>query len=361
MKKTIKIICTLLFIVTGQITFAQSDAEKALAKGEEAVKLMDNGKVDESIALLEEAEKLDPGNYHYPYETAYAHFLKKDYDGTITILENLKNHKDAGERLFQLLGNTYDIVGKTDKAFEIYDMGLKKFPNSGMIYLEKGNVYWGKKDYEKALPFYEKGIELDPKFPSNYYRATLIYCSSTEEVWGMIYGEIFMNLERNSARTAEISKLLYDTYKSQIKFEKKNSMTVSFCQQMVMSLDNLKDTNHITLPFCMIYEPTISIAVAFEKEIDINSLNRIRTTFLDTYFSMGHNKTHPNILFDYQNAVKNAGHLEAYNHWILMKGDEKAFEKWESKNEDEWNSFTKWFMENGLEVNNSHKFYRAQY
>jgi tetratricopeptide (TPR) repeat protein len=362
MTRKIKTIGLLLFITAGQIVYGQTtNKEKALAKGQEAIKLMDNGKLDESIKLLEEAQKLDPDRFDYPYELAYAYYSKEDYKGAVKILEKNKTHKDVTDRLFQLLGNCYDVLGKTDKAFEAYDEGLKLFPNSGMIYLEKGNVYWGKKEFGKALPFYEKGIEVDPKFPSNYYRATKIYCGSTEEVWGMIYGEIFMNLERNSKRTAEISKLLYDTYKSEIKFTSDTSMTVSFCQQMTMNVNSISDPKNIKLPFCMIFEPTLLMSITFEKSIDINSLDKIRTTFIDNYFNNERDKTYPNVLFSYQKKVKDAGHIEAYNHWTLMKGEEDGFDKWQAANKDKWDSFVKWFGVNGLKLNDTNKFYSGQY
>ena len=194
MIKTLKSIGIFLLLATGHIALGQTNVEKAHSKGLEAIKHMDNGKIDESILLLEEAQKLDPNRIDYPYEIAYALYSREDYKGAIKILEKIKNHKDVLDRLYQLLGNSYDFLGNSDKAFEVYDEGLKIFPNSGMIYLEKGNVYWSKKEYKKALSFYEKGIQVDPKFPSNYYRAARIYCSSSEEIWGIIYGEIFMNL-----------------------------------------------------------------------------------------------------------------------------------------------------------------------
>lgn len=362
MTKTIKTIGLLLFITAGQIAFGQTDKEKALEKGQEAIKLMDNGKVEESIKLLEEAQKLDPDRFDYAYELAYAHYLKEDYKGAIKILELNINHKNVNERLFQLLGNTYDVLGKTENAFEAYDEGLKKFPNSGMIYLEKGNVYWGKKEYGKALPFYEKGIELDPQFPSNYYRAARVYCGSTEEVWGLIYGEIFMNLERNSKRTAEISKLLFDTYKSEIKFTSDTSFSLSFSQNASINVSDLKDPSKMKLPYGIgVYEPTYMFSMLSVKSIDINSLDNIRSLFVDNYFKNGHDKTYPNVLFTYQKGVKDAGHIEAYNHWILMKGDEDGFEKWQSENKDKWDSFFKWFGDNGLEINDTNKFYSGQY
>ncbi len=322
---------------------------------------MDKRKYNESIKLLEEAQKLDPVRIDYPYEMAYAYYLKGDYQGAIKIAEKHIGRKDVTVGFFQLLGNSYDVVGKSEKAFEVYDAGLEKFPNSGSLYLEKGNVYWMKEDYNTALPFYEKGIEVDPQFPSNYYRAAKLFCSSTEEVWGMIYGEIFMNLERNSDRTAEISKLLYDTYQSEIKFTSDTSMTVSFCQQMFVDIKSISDPKNIKLPFCLIYEPTLMMSIPLQKSIDLQSLDKIRSAFVDNYYNNKREALFPNVLFGYQKKIKDEGHMEAYNYWILMKGDEDAFDEWKSANEEKWAGFVKWFNVNQLKLDDENRFYRGQY
>jgi tetratricopeptide (TPR) repeat protein len=362
MKKTIRILGLILLTIAEQLSFCQTNKDVALSKAREAIKLMDSGKIEESIKLLEDAQNLDPDRFDYPYELAYAHYLIEDYKGVIKILEKNINHKGVTERLFQLLGNSYDVLGKTSKAFEAYNAGLQKFPNSGIIYLEKGNVHWNKNEFGEALPYYEKGIEVDPMFPSNYYRASRIFCSSTEEVWGMIYGEIFMNLERNTKRTSEISKLLYDTYKSEIKFTSDSSSSVSFSQNATINIDKFNDTNKMRLPFGIgVYEPTLILSMINEKFIDINSLDRIRKGFIEAYYKKDHNKKFPNILFYYQYKILQLGHLEAYNHWILMKGDEVAFSKWHSINKEKWDIFIKWFSSNGLKIDTSNNFYRGQY
>ena len=350
-----------LFVVLSIQLHGQTNAEKALALGNEAVELMDNGDVKKSLKLLAEAQELDPTNFSYPYETAYANYLLEDYKKSVKILESIKSHKNVTDQLFQLLGNSYDMLGQSEKAFEIYDEGIKKFPHSGSLYLEKGNVHWNKKEYLEALPFYEQGIEADPAFPSNYYRATRIYCATTEEVWGMMYGEIFMNLERNSQRTAEISKLLYDTYKSQITIGPDGPSAISFSKNAVMQIssDEIKLTK---LPFgTMCYEPILMMAMITQKEIDLTSLDLIRSNFVDLYFERKSNEKYPNVLFDYQKKIKEAGHMEAYNHWILMKGDEAAFGVWMKENKEKWDAFVKWFMENGLQLDENHRFIKSQY
>ena len=354
MKKIIFIICIIIFGT--QNTFSQNDKETALIKAKESIKLMDEGKLDESIKLLEEAEKLDPEKFNYPYEKAYSYYLKQDYSKAIEILQTVKEHKNVMPELFQLMGNSYDILEKPEKAFEVYDEGLKKFPKAGMLYLEKGNVYWNKKDYEKALPFYEKGIEENPMFASNYFRAAKIYCNSSEEVWGMIYGEIFINLERNSKRTYEISKLLFDTYKSEIKFTSETTKEVSFSKNTVINVNDLGKDKKFKMPFSMVYEPTLLISITGEKSIDLNSLNNIRQSFLKNYKTFGQNKTNPNVLFDYQNKIAESGNFEAYNYWLLSNGDKENFDKWMIINKEKWDKFVNWFTDNKIKIDDSNKF-----
>ncbi|MCU0351865.1 MAG: tetratricopeptide repeat protein [Flavobacterium sp.] len=104
-----------VFIILVNSAFAQTEAQKlALEKGREAIKLMDNGQIAESIKLLEEAQKLDPLKLDYPYELALAYYKKSDYTEALKILEKFKNHKDVNDRYFQLLGNCHDYLGKPD-------------------------------------------------------------------------------------------------------------------------------------------------------------------------------------------------------------------------------------------------------
>lgn len=347
----------LFFVISTQFVFGKAKEDEVSMKYQKAIDLMDNGKIDESIVVLNEAIAKFPKMYSFHYELAYANYLKEDYKQAIAILSKIKDHKDVNDRLFQLMGNSYDVLGDSVNAIKTYDLGLKRFPNSGNLYLEKGNVYWNKKNYSKALNFYELGISKDPKFSSNYYRAALIYCGSTEEVWGLMYGEIFMNLERNSKRTAEISKLLYDTYKSQIKFTSDTSFSVSFSKNAHIVVN--KSSDPIELPFGVgVYEPTLIMSMLNEKTIDLASLNRIRTNFIDNYFKNGNDKKYSNALFDFQKELKSAGHLEAYNYWILMKGDEAGFGKWLAENKEKWDAFVSWFTQNNIKVDSYSQVFR---
>ena len=154
--------------------------------------------------------------------------------------------------------------GQVDKSKEAYERGLQIFPNSGRLYLELGNIH--QDDLNKALQYYEKGVQVDPTHSSNYYWLAKIFCNNTEEeVWGMVYGELFLNLERGSHRTEEISKLLYDTYKSEIKYPEEGKMTVSFSKNMVIPVGE-----KAKMPFEFAYEMSL-MSSAFETEVSLAS------------------------------------------------------------------------------------------
>ena len=348
-----------LFIASAQ---SQADREKAKEKGKKAIELEDQGKYAEALSLLDEAEKLVPDDYNYPYEKGYAYYAQGDFKKALVEFGKTITYKGATDQCYQMLGNTYDMMGDSINAFKSYNDGLHLFPKSGKLFLEKGNVYWTKKQFGKALYQYEEGIKADPKFSSNYYRACRLYCNSTEEVWGMIYGEIFMNLESGSKRTEEISKLLYNTYKKEIKFTSDNSYSVSFSKNATLSVDDGQDLNNLKLPFGLgAYEPTLMLALINEKTIDLNSLDRIRRRFVDIYFERGNNKKYPNVLFDFQQTIIKAGQMEAYNHWLLMKGNEEDFGKWQKENREKWDSFVDWFKANDIPIDENHYFHSEQY
>lgn len=360
--------CLSVSVVHAQTT----DKEKAQAKKEEAIQLMDNGKLAESIVLLEEARKLDPDEPDFIYELALAKYQQRNFDECIKLLKELVKKKKANGRVYGMMGNALDEMGKPEKAIDTYEEGIKKFPEEGSLYLERGVMELRRNDPNAALKFFENGIKAAPMYPSNYYRAAKVFLDSDDLVWGMIYGEIFMNLERGSKRTEEISKLLYYTYKGEIKFEADTSVKVSFAKNnntIYLNPSQNKKTQAADMLAQMtavlsgsyghsVYEMTLAKSVVGERMISLASLDRIRTKFLDLYTAQGHDVHYPVVLFDFQRKVGQAGHLESYNYWILGQGDEKAFREWTSEHEQQWSDFMKWFKENRIKITEENTFTR---
>lgn len=323
-----------------QKALGQSSADKATAKStaEAAIKKVDKGDIDDGILMLKQSAKLDPDNYDYPYEIAYAYYQVKDYNNAMVYAKKVIAYPNTSDLCYELLGNIYDDLKDSVNCVKAYEAGLRKYPTSGRLYLELGVHYALVEQYQKAMNNYEKGIEVAPEFPSNYYRAAQLFLLYTnEQVWGMLYGELFMNLERSGDRNRDMSKLLYETYRKQIQKENDTSFHISFTKQgnvIEVDVKELK-SKHFKLPFSSsVYEALLAAPAAVvmtNKELDLEGMCTIRDEFIKEYYEKDLIKDYPIVLFAYQNKIKKAGHFDAYNHWLLASGDMNAFEKWKDK------------------------------
>ncbi len=69
---------------------------------------------------------------------------------------------DADPREYYFRGNEYYEKGDYDKAIENYNMAIILNPSFMEAYFNRGLCYYNKKDYDKAIKNYTKAIELDP-------------------------------------------------------------------------------------------------------------------------------------------------------------------------------------------------------
>lgn len=359
MKNPILIIVA--FLSFYNISFCQSEEDKVEAEilALQGIEECDAGNYEEALILFDKALELDPGNVIYIYEKGYVYYMEKDYQLAIDIIEPLLDGTNSKDSFFQLVGNSYDFLSKDEKALEVYNKGIEKFPESGKLHLEKANLFYQNGETLKAVDEWEKGIEVDPYFPSNYYNLALFFANTEEEIWALLYGEIFMNLEKNSERTYEISKLLYDTYKNTIKIINDEEIHVSITKNVVY-IEPDKVTN-IENRFETYYEIAIAIAaVALVDGYSLKNLYEMRKSFLKIWNEKS-SKDFQNALIDWQNKLMDEGFFKMYSYWLLSQGREKEFKEFLNENESEFDEFVTWFVRKKMNLVNSTKYSRKHY
>lgn len=365
MKSFVKYLSLIYLVIFSCDTYAQSLQELAREKGKLAVELTDKGEYLKSIELLEQAQELDPENYIYPYEIAYTYYVQKNYKKAIKVISKLITYRGINEDVFVLWGNSYDNLNKQKKAMEIYAQGLVKFPYSGKLYTEIGIAHLRNKKIQAALESFEKGIELNPTAPSNYYWASRVFAGSVNSGWSLIYGEIFMNLEAGSTRTTEMSEMMNEIVAKRIKILNDSMVDVDLFDKEEALNEMMKnyssDTSNKSLSFPLIYE--IMVMDAFRKESTINekSFMRMRTKMVNMYFKNQYDKKYPNALINYQKKIIDAGFWEEYNTFIILQSNKEKFELWLEQNKTRWDEFVDWFNVNRLNLNLGNRFYRNQY
>lgn len=356
MKKSITLFLLLLTL--------SSTAQTSQQLVSEAIQLMDKGLFPASRAKLDQAKNIDPKNLEIDYEIAYWYFLQEMYDDAIQILTHISKKKDATHQYTQMLGVCYSTKGENEKAIAVFDKGIKKYPQKGIMYLERSIMEMKAQRYNQAVEFLEKGIVAEPMFPSNYYRLAQIYLNSENEIWGMLYGELFMNLEKSTTRTNLVSKWLYMTYKDEIIFQQ-DSILISFSKLNVQITSSDQEmvnllTKALKQPFVVDYEDLLLAGAKEVDSISIANLHHIRTKFIELYVAQELHTKYKNVLFDYQKQLYDADLFEPYNYWLLQMGHEEEFTAWKTQNEALWERFVIWFTQHPIQIDKSNYFLRIK-
>lgn len=343
-----------------------NNAHKALALAKQAILLADQkGDYTRALQLMEEARKLDPRNLNLSYEIAYLYYKQKNYDATIKEMKRvLGKTKTPDARYYRLLGNAYDLNKQPTKAINTYKEGIKLFPNAGQLYTELGGMAYKEGDNDRAVEIWEQGIQNAPDFASNYYWAAKLFCYSSEKIWAVLYGELFLLLEPNTNRSAEMSALLYKTYRESMMVNPNSSWQnwVSFSERartyiMLGAAEEGEKT-----PFQVAVDDASTRALQPQmKNKDIAAIYLLRLGFLEQWNLYQYNTLYPNFLFDWWQQVNDAGHMEAYTYYIFKNGNETEFEQWKQQNALGFTRFMQWLSTHAPQFNAQHRFYRLQY
>ncbi|MGZ3851849.1 MAG: tetratricopeptide repeat protein [Flavisolibacter sp.] len=288
---------------------------------ETARTFMRNGDFDNAILVLNNALKQDANNIDMKKDLVLAYTYKRDFSKALELVKPMLEDENADEQTYQVAGNVYRALALYKDGEKMYKKALKKFPNSGPLYSEYGELLWDTKNYT-AIEEWEKGIEVSPSYAGNYYNAASYYYFAKNKVWTLIYGEIFVNMESLTERSTEVKRMLLDTYK----------------QKLFTDVDkNDKKQGDFEKAVAATYDKQSSLTA---KGITIESLNMIRTRFILDWFASYASKF-PFKLFDYQQQLIREGMFEAYDEWLFGPVDNlAAFDQWAKTNSESYVKFT---------------------
>lgn len=319
MKKYFLIICGSVFI--SLCVSAQTDDAKTLH--ENARTFMRQGDFNNAVIILTRALQMDKNNLEMQKDLAMSYYYKRDYDKALEEVKILMDRDDADVVAFQIAGNVYKALEEVKECEKVYKKGLKKFPNSGPLYSEYGELLWAKKDFS-AIEQWETGIRVDPAYSGNYYNAARYYFFAKDKIWSLIYGEIFVNMESLTDRGNAMKQLLLDAYKEKL-FADANMMA-----------GQEKNKNEFAKAFLDCMNKQSSLA---GRGITTETLTMIRTRFILEWFDKYAGRF-PYKLFDYQRQLIQEGIFDAYNEWLFGTVENlAAYDSWTKAHDEEYKNF----------------------
>ncbi len=298
-------------------------AQDASQLHENAKTFMRQGDYANAILILNRAIALQPASLEIAKDLGLNYYFAKDYNKALDVMKPLLEREDADDQCFQITGDIYLATEQLKDCEKVYRKGLKQLPNSGALYNELGKLLWMQKDYS-AIKQWEKGIETDPGFAGNYFNASKFYYFTTDKVWSLIYGEIFLNIDPQSFYSPEMKNILLEGYKklfADADLEKSNT-----------------DKNRFVLAFLKTMNKQSSLVTS---GINAETLTMIRTRFILDWYT-NYAKEFPLRLFDLQQQYIKEGLFDAYNQWVFATAQNlPAYQNWTTTHSQEYNELNR--------------------
>lgn len=309
-------------VLITSISAAAQDVSKLL---ESARSFSRSGDFDNAILVLQKAAQQKPDDLEIQKELTYTHFRAGNFKDAAPLALALSAREDADVQAYQIAGNVFKGVGDPKECDKLYKKALKKYPNSGVLYFEYGEIMLTQQQRNEAIKLWEQGIEVDPSYPGNYYHAgKFYYYTGTNPALTLLYGEIFVNMESYTVRTAEIKNMLLDAYK---KF---------YLQKPEPAQGKKKGTAG--------FQQSVADLLAQQAElasmgVTPESLTMIRTQFILSWFESKSSK-YPYKLFDHLQYLLREGLFEAYNQWLFGPvANMQKYQQWANANAKKQSDF----------------------
>lgn len=181
------------------------------------------GENEEGMRRLKKVIEMNPRDY-----LGYSGWIKqtrlRDYENSLIDFHRLDKLSNVveypwGENIYYLMGLSYQGLGNYDSAIVYYDkfIASKKNPDNiyPRMYTYRGKIEADRKNYSKALDFYNKTIGLDKNIAeAYYYKAETFRLTNQKDSAKINYNkslDLIRNNYKNQDAYDEVFLEIYDT------------------------------------------------------------------------------------------------------------------------------------------------------
>ena len=340
----------LLFLrITAGFTQSSSPADLLVAEG---VRLHDEGKYQEALARFDRALKLDKKNGNALYEAGNTCFALEDYKQAIKYADKaIKNKGDAVAEAYMLKGNVLDMQGKTGKAIDVYEEGIRLGYKSHLLHFNLGVTLLKQKKYEASEPEFIQALKINSSYLSAHYMLGFNNAEQARKVKTLLPFYYFLMIENEGKRADVAINFIKRTMTEGVERANDKVFTISLNAQTMedefsavdlslamipitreMTRKALKDSLGVDLP-----PQPLSQQLFHYNESLFNILSETTDRPADTFWW----DTYAHFFI----AMHQKGHTEAFTNYILLHSGDKTVLEWLLANKPKLVDFSDWVKE----------------
>jgi len=231
------IVLILIFPLLINIAFGQNreEAEKLVDQG---IAYHDKGDFEGAITYYDKALELDKDNLFALAEKAISLVSLNKYEDVVVVCKKaieLHPNESNLKIVYVAYGNALDALKKTDKSIEVYDEGIKIFPEFHHLYFNKGITLSSVKRNEEALQCFQQSVTINPNHASSHNAIARILYMEGENIPSLLAFCRFLILEPQSSRSLGNLELLQKILKGGVEQKGENNITMNISSKLLES------------------------------------------------------------------------------------------------------------------------------
>ena len=337
MKPYHRSLLTLMLLFCSVAVFAQDKDAQVKELVKQGTALHDAKKYDEAIAKYDEALKIDPGNNAALFEKGFSLASSGKTDQATIILEKVAA-SNTEPSAYDVLGSIYDDKKDFDKAVGYFQKGINSFPKYQRLRYNISISYLRQKKYPEAEAAATEAIKLNPKHASSHRAYAIATYNEGKHVNSIMAWCNFLIIEPQTQRSTEaltyIKHMLYLNVKE-------NTMKVG-------GTDELTTGQQLSIALAVSTGLTISKNADGNNSAKVSSLDSL-TSPLPAIFRLTFEKEEPtNTLFfkkyyaKFFSDLANSGYMQAFGRYITISAFENDNIAWLKEHQDNLNALTTW-------------------
>ncbi len=209
------------------------EADRLVSKG---IAYHDRGDFDRAIELYDSALLADKDNIDAMAEKAMSLLSAKKIDEAIAMCElTIAKHSGRKElrNVFVTYGNAYDAARKPDKSLQIYNEGIKQFPDYYQLHFNKGITLVGQERIDESINCFQTAATLNPEHASSHNALGRLMSARSQRVPALLAYTRFLIIESGSRRAKENITALQTLLKANVSKNDDKNITINIDPAML--------------------------------------------------------------------------------------------------------------------------------
>ena len=343
-----KILLILMILLVGNISFGQNkaDAEKLVNEG---VAYHDKGDYDGAISRYDKALALDKDNLLALSEKALTLNSLQKWEESILICQRaIETHPgENGLRIvYVTYGNDLDDLKKTDKSVEIYDQGIKQFPNYYQLYFNKGISLTSVKKYDDAILCFQKAVSINPKHAGSHNIIGRIL-NTSNRIPAILAFSRFLVIEPETKRAKENLSSLQEIMNRNVEVTGKKSINLNVSPDLLgdtISNGEVKENSFISTDVILTMAAALDYDKKNKKKTKVEQFIRKFETVCESLkeSQIGNYGFFWEYYVPYFTEMKDKNLVKPFAYIVFASSDYPDVSNWLKSNQSEIDKFYEW-------------------